>query len=171
MPMPALMDLLICNPKSLIPILCFPMVPIITDRQRVLHSYDCKKNNLSILDFDDNKSHNEVINIIDSNRLMAERVRVSLAAQERAVTVISESSGILTYLLSSYLPGNLIDLNRSPKLTNTASIHASEQLTITAEQSDVGSKILLDMCAHITQIKLTAAVITMSSDKGRENNV
>lgn len=57
------------------------------------------------------------MNIIDSNRLMAERVRVTLAAQERAVTVISESSGILTYLLSSYLPGNLIDLNRSSKLT------------------------------------------------------
>lgn len=112
------MDLLICNPKSLIPILCFPMVPIILiDNEFYTHTIVKKENNLSILDFDDNKSHNEVMNIIDSNRLMAERVRVTLAAQERAITVISESSGILTYLLSSYLPGNLIDLNRSSKLT------------------------------------------------------
>lgn len=59
------------------------------------------------------------MNIIDSSRLMAKRVRVTLGAQECAVTVISESSGILAYLLSSYLPGNLIDLNRSSKLTKT----------------------------------------------------
>ena len=70
------------------------------------------------------------MNIINSNRLMAERVRVTQGAQERAVIVISESSGILAYLLSRYLLGILIDLNWSSKLIKKpqAFMHQSSQL-------------------------------------------
>ena len=53
---------------------------------------------------------------------------------------------------------------------NTSSIYALEQSIIVAKQNNMISKILLAMCAHIIQIKLKAAVVTVTSGKARENN-